>query len=102
MTRMTVKDLMTECGVNFGTSGARGTVAAMTDRVCYGYTQGFLSYMAEEGEFAPGGRVALAGDLRPSTPRILAEHTHLTNLIPPDRKIGKRGTVGDSDGDDGA
>jgi len=72
MTRMTVKDLMTECGVNFGTSGARGTVAAMTDRVCYGYTQGFLSYMAEEGEFAPGGRVALAGDLRSSTPRILA------------------------------
>jgi len=33
---------------------------------------------------------------------ILAEHTRLTNLIPPDRKIDTRGTVGDSDGDDGA
>jgi hypothetical protein len=31
-----------------------------------------------------------------------AEHTRLTNLIPPDRKIDTRGTVADSDGDDGA
>jgi len=44
----------------------------MTDRVCYGYSRGFLSYLAELGEFGPGGRVALAGDLRPSTPQILA------------------------------
>lgn len=69
---ITVKDLMLECGVAFGTSGARGLVTAMTDRVCYGYTAGFLGYMAEQGEFAPGGEVALAGDLRPSSPRILA------------------------------
>ncbi|RVU06483.1 phosphomannomutase [Novosphingobium umbonatum] len=62
---------MQESGVQFGTSGARGMVTAMTDRVCYGYTQGFLSYLRELGEFS-GGRVALAGDLRPSTPRILA------------------------------
>lgn len=67
-----VRELMQECGVAFGTSGARGLVTAMTDRVCYGYTAGFLGYMAEQGEFAPGGEVALAGDLRPSTPRILA------------------------------
>lgn len=72
MVQMTVKDLMAESGVAFGTSGARGTVVAMTDRVCYGYTRGFLSYLATLGEFQPGGRVALAGDLRPSTPRILA------------------------------
>jgi phosphomannomutase len=68
----TVKALMQECGVAFGTSGARGLVTAMTDRVCYGYTAGFLAHVAEQGEFAPGGEVALAGDLRPSTPRILA------------------------------
>ncbi|GEN99531.1 phosphomannomutase [Novosphingobium sediminis] len=72
MAQITVKDLMAESGVAFGTSGARGTVAAMTDRVCYGYTRGFLSYLAGLGEFAAGGRVALAGDLRPSSPRILA------------------------------
>ncbi|MFM9937121.1 MAG: phosphomannomutase [Novosphingobium sp.] len=69
---ITVQDLMRESGVAFGTSGARGMVAAMTDRVCYGYTSGFLRYMAEQGEFQRGGAVALAGDLRPSTPRILA------------------------------
>jgi phosphomannomutase len=69
---ITVKQLMQESGVAFGTSGARGLVSAMTDRVCYGYTAGFLRHMADEGEFSPGGKVALAGDLRPSTPRILA------------------------------
>ena len=69
---ITVKDLMQESGVAFGTSGARGLVSAMTDRVCYGYTAGFLRHMADEGEFAPGREVALAGDLRPSSPRILA------------------------------
>ena len=69
---ITVHDLMQESGVAFGTSGARGLVSAMTDRVCFGYTWGFLSYLAEQGAFAPGQAVALAGDLRPSTPRILA------------------------------
>ncbi|NBC36198.1 phosphomannomutase [Novosphingobium sp. FSY-8] len=70
-TDLTVDVLMTQSGVAFGTSGARGEVVAMTDRVCYGYTQGFLSYLHEIGEYA-NGPVALAGDLRPSSPRILA------------------------------
>lgn len=69
---MTVGELMAQSGVAFGTSGARGTVAAMSDRVCHGYTTGFLRYLETLGEFAPGTRVALAGDLRPSTPRFLA------------------------------
>jgi phosphomannomutase len=69
---ITVNQLMRECGVAFGTSGARGLVTAMTDRVCYGYTAGFLGFMVEQGEFSAGGEVALAGDLRPSSPRILA------------------------------
>ena len=72
MNGITVADLMHESGVAFGTSGARGEVTAMTDRVCYGYVRGFLAYLAEQDEFAPGRPVALAGDLRPSTPRILA------------------------------
>ncbi len=71
MIPLTVRELMAETGVAFGTSGARGLVTAMTDRLAYGCVQGFLSYLAEVGEFAPGGAVALAGDLRPSTPRIL-------------------------------
>lgn len=44
----------------------------MTDRVCHGYSAGFLQFMIEDGAWARGGRVALAGDLRPSTARILA------------------------------
>ncbi|MBU6266576.1 MAG: phosphomannomutase [Sphingomonadales bacterium] len=63
---------MAQSGVEFGTSGARGRVVDMTDRICFGYTAGFLCYLARVDAFAPGGRVALAGDLRPSTPRILA------------------------------
>ena len=63
---------MAQSGVAFGTSGARGEVIAMTDRICFAYTAGFLQHLRDQGEFAPGKRVALAGDLRPSTPRILA------------------------------
>ena len=67
----TVSDVMTASGVAFGTSGARGLVSAMSDQVCYAYCQGFLRHLAEVGEFRPGGQVALAGDLRPSSPRIM-------------------------------
>lgn len=62
---------MDQSGVAFGTSGARGLVTAMTDEVCYTYTRGFLQYLEREKEIARGGRVAVAGDLRSSTPRIL-------------------------------
>lgn len=63
---------MSQSGVAFGTSGARGLVESMTDRLCYGYTQGFLRYLQQRGEYSLGGPVAIAGDLRPSTPRIKA------------------------------
>jgi len=63
---------MDQSGVAFGTSGARGLVSAMTDYVCHATTTGFLKFMAECGVWTAGGRVGLAGDLRPSTPRILA------------------------------
>ena len=66
-----VSDLMALSGVGFGTSGARGLADAMTDRVCYLYTVGFLQYLEKAGAIHPGDAVALAGDHRPSTPRIL-------------------------------
>jgi phosphomannomutase len=69
---ITVADLVQSSGVAFGTSGARGLVSAMTDQVCHGYAAGFLAYLTAQGLWQPGGSVALAGDLRPSTPRILA------------------------------
>jgi phosphomannomutase len=69
---LTVDAVMARSGVQFGTSGARGEVVAMTDQVCHAYTTGFLQHLAGLGEFSPGMRVAVAGDLRPSTPRIMA------------------------------
>jgi len=70
-----IAELMERSGVSFGTSGARGLAAAMTDRVCYAYTAAFLQHLLALGEIRSGTRVALAGDLRPSTPRILAACT---------------------------
>ena len=69
---MTVAELMSRSGVKFGTSGARGLVASMTDEVCYVYTTGFLQHLGARGEVAPGAPVAIAGDLRSSTPRIMS------------------------------
>lgn len=71
-TVVSIAHLMAKSGVAFGTSGARGLVTAMTDRVCFAYTQAFLQHLAGIGQFAAGGHVAIAGDLRPSTPRIMA------------------------------
>lgn len=63
-----IYNLMQTSGVQFGTSGARGLVTAMTDEVCFAYTLAFLQAIkAKNGE-----RVALAVDLRPSSPKIAA------------------------------
>ena len=62
-----VQALMDTSGVRFGTSGARGLVADMTDEVCFAYASAFLSAIS-----ATNGSVALAMDLRPSSPRIAA------------------------------
>ena len=67
-----IADLMARSGVGFGTSGARGRVADMSAPVCYAYTLGFLQHLAEHHGLQPGSTVALAGDLRPSTPAIMS------------------------------
>lgn len=68
---LSIAQLMEQTGVGFGTSGARGLADAMNDRVCYAYTQGFLQYLEKAGDIRPGDSVAVAGDFRPSTPRIM-------------------------------
>ena len=68
---MTVQDVMNSSNVKFGTSGARGLAADITDFVAYVYTKGFLQHLAEKGEVITGTAVAIAGDLRPSTGRIM-------------------------------
>jgi phosphomannomutase len=67
-----ISDLMSRSGVAFGTSGARGRVESMTDRVCYSYVVGFLQFLERTGAVRPGDPVVVAGDYRPSTPRIAA------------------------------
>ncbi len=67
-----IAELMSKSGVKFGTSGARGLVHAMTDYVCYAYTSAFLQYLEFSGQLDGVERVAVAGDLRDSTPRILS------------------------------
>lgn len=64
-----MKDVVLESGVTFGTSGARGLVSAMTDKVCYVYTRSFIKYC--EQTYSCKKTMAIAGDLRPSTERIL-------------------------------
>lgn len=67
-----IADLMERSGVKFGTSGARGLVSDMQDRVCYAYTLAFLQHLESGGELKAGMQVAIAGDYRPGTPRIMA------------------------------
>ena len=70
--QLKIADLMERSGVGFGTSGARGLATAMTDRVCYAYTTAFLQYLEKADLIHPGDEVVIGGDLRPSTPRIMA------------------------------
>ena len=60
--------MMTDSGVAFGTSGARGLVNQMTDQVCAAYTLAFLQGL---NLAKPGQKIALGMDLRPSSPAIV-------------------------------
>jgi phosphomannomutase len=71
--KVSIQELMGRSGVAFGTSGARGLATAMTDAVCYAYTRGFLQYLEAIGELKRAGEaVAVGGDFRPSTDRVMA------------------------------
>lgn len=69
---MLIGDLMTESGVGFGTSGARGRVIDMTDRVCFAYARAFVQYLIASGGLRAGESIGLASDFRPSSPRIMS------------------------------
>ncbi len=66
-----IEDLMSRSGVGFGTSGARGLALNMTDEVCYAYTAAFIQYLEERGELNGKSVIAIGGDLRYSTGRIM-------------------------------
>ena len=67
MTKLSVQNLMKISGVAFGTSGARGLVKDMTDKLCYAYTRAFLQEVVGQAD-----QVVLGHDLRPSSPAIAA------------------------------
>jgi phosphomannomutase len=57
--------------LKFGTSGLRGLVTELTDQECYRYTTAFLQYLSEKNLTKKNSVIAIAGDFRPSTERIL-------------------------------
>lgn len=67
-----INDLMAKSGVSFGTSGSRGLASDMTDEVCYAYTTAFIQYLEETGELAGNKCIAIGGDFRSSTDRIMS------------------------------
>ena len=67
MTTHNFNDMVARSGVAFGTSGARGLVADMTDALCYAYASAFLQTVA-----TGASTVVLGHDLRPSSPRMAA------------------------------
>lgn len=58
--------------LSFGTSGLRGLVSDMTDLECYINVAGFLDFLSVQKYLKTGDTVSVAGDLRDSTPRIIA------------------------------
>jgi phosphomannomutase len=67
MKKIAIEALMNSSGVRFGTSGARGLVSDISDEVSFAYTSAFLQAIG-----ASSGPIALAIDLRPSSPAIAA------------------------------
>ena len=55
----------------FGTSGLRGLVKDITDLEAYINVKAALRYLLSSGDIHTGNTVVIAGDLRPSTDRIM-------------------------------
>ena len=60
-------DLIRDCGITFGTSGARGLVDDFTKETCTAFTQAFFYTLKDKYVF---NHVAIAIDNRPSSYRI--------------------------------
>lgn len=66
-TAPTINDIMRSTGVQFGTSGIRGLVEALTDESCFAFVYAFLEHIAPSTEC-----IVIGHDLRPSSPRVAA------------------------------
>lgn len=70
MEKVVIKDVITSSGVKFGTSGVRGLVVTMTDKICWLYTKAFIQFLEQKYSMSEGAKVAIGHDLRESSPRI--------------------------------
>ncbi|MED7789181.1 phosphomannomutase [Francisella sp. 19X1-34] len=70
MEKVVIKDVIKTSGVKFGTSGVRGLVSAMADKICWLYTKAFLQFLEQKYSITKGIKIAIAHDLRDSSPRI--------------------------------
>ena len=57
--------------LSFGTSGLRGLVKDITDLEAYINVKAAIRYLLSIGDIRAGSGVIVAGDLRPSTDRIM-------------------------------
>lgn len=71
MQKIKLSELKEQTGVKFGTSGIRDTNQTLTDKVCYIYTKGFIQFLKKTNHIDKNGKIAIAGDLRESTERLL-------------------------------
>lgn len=69
MKKISINDFKANTGVGFGGSGVRALVTDLTDEVVYAYAMVFINYLKIIDDVKD--RIALAGDLRNSTPRIM-------------------------------
>lgn len=64
-----INSVLSQSGVAFGTSGARGLVTDFTDQVCAAFAQSFVTIMQQNFSFK---RIAIGIDNRPSSPQMAA------------------------------
>ncbi|WP_337841000.1 phosphomannomutase [Rheinheimera sp.] len=64
-----VSQLLSQSGIAFGTSGARGLVSDFSNNNCAAFTQAFIEVMRQGFVF---DRIALGIDNRPSSPQLAA------------------------------
>ncbi|MDE5030181.1 phosphomannomutase, partial [Francisella tularensis subsp. holarctica] len=63
-------EIINASSVTFGTSGFSGLRSAMTDKMCWLYTKAFIHFLEQKYSIAKVTKIAIALDLRASSPRI--------------------------------
>jgi phosphomannomutase len=75
----------------FGTSGLRGLVKDITDLEAYINVKGALRYLLSIGDIRATSAVVIAGDLRPSTDRIM--HASAQAIVDSDCRVENAGKI---------